>query len=256
MELARCEHRQPVKFVAEVWALQLDQDFLSKKISTFIELSPMELDGLASLQSITLQIERGHELVHQGETEHVAHIVKSGWGCSFKILRDGSRQIITFPVPGDVIGLRSVLLRTSDHAFTAVTDTSVCRISVNRLTTLFDEYPRLGTAIMWATSRDEAITVEHLASIGRRTALERTAHFFLELRDRLDLVGLASAAHYECPLNQYEIADALGLSAIHVNRVLRQLRELNLMTFQEHVVEIHDVSGMADLAGYDRVEPR
>jgi CRP-like cAMP-binding protein len=229
-------------------------DFLARKLRSFVELSELESAGLAELQSAPIHVERGEELMHQGESGQVAYILQSGWGCSFKILRDGARQIITFPIPGDLIGLRNVLLRTSDHAFSAVTDAQVSRISVARVTTLIDEFPRLATAIMWATSRDEAITVEHLASIGRRTALERTAHFFLELRDRLQLVGLASETEFDCPLNQYVLADALGLSSIHVNRVLRQLRELNLMTFQNRRVVLLDVSRLAALAGYDSIE--
>jgi CRP-like cAMP-binding protein len=234
--------------------MPLSSDFLARKLRTFVDLSELELAGLAELQSAPLHVERGKELMHQGERGQVAYILQSGWGCSFKILRDGARQIITFPIPGDLIGLRNVLLRTSDHAFSAVTDAQVSCISVARVTTLIDEFPRLATAIMWATSRDEAITVEHLASIGRRTSLERTAHFFLELRDRLQLVGLASDNAFECPLNQYVLADALGLSSIHVNRVLRQLRQLGLMTFQNRKVVLLDVSRLAALAGYDSIE--
>lgn len=229
-------------------------DFLAKKLTSFVRLAAAELAGLSELQSTPVNVEPGTELMHQGEAGQVAYILQAGWGCSFKILRDGARQIITFPVPGDLIGLRSVLLRTSDHAFSAITHAQVCRVSAVRVTTLIEEFPRLGTALMWATSRDEAITVEHLASIGRRTSLERTAHFFLELRDRLQLVGLASDTEYKCPLSQYVLADALGLSSIHVNRVLRQLRELDLMTFQGHKVTLLDAVGLAELAGYDSIE--
>lgn len=234
--------------------MQFANDYLARKLTSFVKLTPTELAGLAELQSAPVHVQRGQELMHQGETGQVAHILHFGWGCSFKILRDGSRQIITFPVPGDIIGLRSVLLKTADHAFSAITDIRVTRISVARLTTLVDEFPRLATALMWGTSRDEAMTVEHLASVGRRTSLERTAHFFLELRDRLQLVGLAGDTEYECPLNQYVIADALGLSAIHVNRVLRQLRDLNLLTYQNHKVILLDAARLAELAGYDNIE--
>ncbi len=229
-------------------------DHLAKKLTTFVKLSPAELAGLAELQSTPVNVPRGSDLMHQGDAGQLAYILHAGWGCSFKVLRDGARQIITFPIPGDMIGLRSILLKTSDHAFSAITDVQVSRISTARLNTLVDEFPRLAAAIMWGTSRDEAITVEHLASIGRRTSLERTAHFFLELRDRLQLVGLTSDTEYECPLSQYVIADALGMSAIHVNRVLRQLRELELLTFHERYVTIHDVAGLAELAGYDNIE--
>jgi CRP-like cAMP-binding protein len=98
------------------------------------------------------------------------------------------------------------------------------------------------------------MVVEHLADIGRRTALQRTAHFFLELHDRLRLVDLGSLSEFECPLSQYEVADTLGLSAIHVNRILRELRELRLLTFHKHRVTIHSRAGLIGLAGYEPIE--
>jgi CRP-like cAMP-binding protein len=227
---------------------------LAMKLNNFIRLSESERKCLAELQSVAVHVERDQELVYQGEQGHTAYILQSGWGCCSKILHDGGRQVITFPVPGDCVGLRSVLLRTSDHTFSALTEAVVSRVEVAQMLDVFSKFPHLAAAILWATSRDEAITVEHLASIGRRTAKERTAHFFLELCDRLRLVGLASATEFECPLNQYILSDALGLSAIHVNRVLRELREAELLTFQEHRVTIHDRVKLMALAGYENVE--
>ena len=89
-----------------------------------------------------------------------------------------------------------------------------------------------------------------LASAGRRSAIERTAHFFMELAERLSLVGLATEAEFKCPLSQFVLADALGLTAIHVNRVLRQLRERNLLTLHKGNVKIHDLDGLRKLAGF------
>jgi CRP-like cAMP-binding protein len=212
------------------------------------------LEFLANLQSAPFTLARGKELVHEGELRQSAYILQAGWACSFKLLRDGGRQIITFPVPGDCIGLRSTLLRTSDHSFSALTDTVMTRIAAPRLEQMFTDFPYLGAAVLWATSRDEAMIVEHLVSIGRRSAIERTAHFFLELFDRLKLVGLTSQDEFECPLNQYALSDALGLSTIHVNRVLRQLREQKLMTFKEHRVALHDPAALKALAGYESAE--
>ena len=212
------------------------------------------MEFLADLQSARGTVARGKELLHEGDLRHAAYILQSGWGCSFKLLPDGGRQIITFPVPGDCVGLRSTLLRTSDHSFSALTDAVMTRIEASRLEQMFAEFPYLGAAVLWATSRDEAMIVEHLISIGRRSAIERTSHFFLELFDRLKLVGLTSRDEFDCPLNQYALADALGLSTIHVNRVLRQLRERNLMTFKEHRVALHDPAALKALAGYESPE--
>ena len=116
----------------------------------------------------------------------------------------------------------------------------------------FSTTPRLATAVLWAASRDESMVVEHLVGIGRRNALERTAHFLLELSARLMLVGQGTREGFACPLSQYLLADALGLSAVHVNRVLRELREEGLLTFQKGQVTIHDFDGLVTLAEFDR----
>jgi CRP-like cAMP-binding protein len=231
-----------------------DTSLLATKLNNFIRLSDRELQCLAELQTARLFVERGRELVHQGEVSQVAYVLQAGWGCSSKTKKDGSRQIITFPIPGDVVGLRSVLLRTSDHSFSALTDAVVSPVEVSRVLRVFNEFPHIGAAILWATSRDEAITVEHFASVGRRSASERTAHFFLELCGRLRLVGLATETEFACPLSQSVVADVLGLSTIHVNRVLRDLREAKLLTFQDHKLTIHDRTRLMALAGYEDVE--
>jgi CRP-like cAMP-binding protein len=107
----------------------------------------------------------------------------------------------------------------------------------------FASSSRLATAVLWAASRDEAMVVEHLVDLGRRSAEERMGHFLLELGARLQLVGLGDARGFDCPLTQYHLADALGLSAVHVNRVLRHLREEGLVTFQKGRVVFDDFDG-------------
>lgn len=224
---------------------------LAKKLNTFVRLLPDELACLAELQSRRRTVKALTELVHEGQTGHRAFILQSGWANCYKLVPDGGRQIISFPLPGDFLGLRSVLLRTSDHSFASLTDAVISDVSRQRIIEVFHELPRLATAILWATSRDEAMVVEHLVNIGRRSAIERLAHLFLELGERLRLVDLTSPTGFECPLNQYVLADALGLTAIHVNRVLRQLRERGLITVRSHQVAIHDLDGLRDLAGYE-----
>jgi CRP-like cAMP-binding protein len=154
-------------------------------------------------------------------------------------------------IPGDFLGLRSVLFRTADHNIEPITKVKATEFIASELLSAFAQTPRLAVGFLWAASRDEAMVVEHLVSLGRRTALERTAHFFLELSARLKLVGLGTREGYNCPLSQYNLADLLGLSAIHVNRVLRHLREEGLMTFQSRRVTFHDVERLALLANFD-----
>ena len=228
---------------------QLDS-ILAKKLSTFIPLAPNELKWLAEIQSKPLTVKRGSELVHEGQTGHKAFVVQAGWACSYKDLPNGRRQIISFPIAGDCVGLRIILLRTAAHSFSALTDVVVSPVEGERILRTITDFPRLAAALLWAASRDEAMVVEHLVNLGRRSAIERTAHFFLELAERLTLVGLAKEQEFKCPLSQHDLADALGLTAIHVNRVLRQLREQDLLTFQQGGVKIHDLSRLRKLAGF------
>lgn len=116
----------------------------------------------------------------------------------------------------------------------------------------FSNSPRLATAVLWTASRDEAMVVEHRVGVERRAALERTAHYLLELGARMKLMGFATKNGYDCPLSQYMLADALGLSAVHVNRVLRQLREKGLLTFQKGRVTFDDFDGQVALADFDK----
>jgi CRP-like cAMP-binding protein len=222
-----------------------------RKLGAFVALSEAELSVLQDFHQRRRTIEAGRELVVQGQLENTAYILAEGWTCSYKLLRHGSRQIVDFQIPGDFLGLRSMLFRTSDHNIEATTRIEVSEVSGSDLLDAFEKTPRLATAVLWAASRDEAMVVEHLIDIGRRSALERTGHFLLELGARLKLVGLGTEQGYACPLSQYLLADALGLSAVHLNRILRQLREEGLLTFRGGQVVFDDLERLVGLADFD-----
>lgn len=224
---------------------------LTRKLSAFVALSETELAVLARFHQRRRSFVAGRDMVLQGQSTQAAYILSAGWVCSYKIQSDGTRQIVDFQVPGDFLGLRSVLLRTSDHSFEPIGDIEAAEVLASDLLEAFSETPRLATAILWAASRDEAMVVEHLVGLGRREADARMAHYLLELGSKLALVGMGSKEGYDCPLTQYHLADALGLSAVHVNRVLRQLRESGLVTFRDGHVAFHDYDRLADLAGFD-----
>ena len=224
---------------------------LARKLGAFVALSEPELAALAVFHQRRRSFELGMDLVRQGQLGQPAYILADGWVCSYKLLANGKRQIVDFQVPGDFLGLRSVLFRTSDHNAEAVTRVDVSEVSSTDLIDAFAATPRLATAVLWAASRDEAMVMEHLVDIGRRNALERTAHFLLELGARLKLVGLGTNAGYACPLSQYMLADALGLTAVHINRIMRQLREEGLLTFRSAQVIFDDFEGLVELAEFD-----
>ena len=224
---------------------------LTLKLGAFVALSESEINVLEGLHNRRHRFAAGSELVHQGQTDQSAYILISGWACSYKLLPDGQRQIIDFQIPGDFLGLRSVGLHNSDHSIEPVTDIEVTEVKVADFMEACSHTPRLAAAALWAASRDEAMVVEHLVDVGRRDAAERMAHFLLELGARLTLVGMGSKAGYACPLSQYLLADALGLSAIHVNRVLRKLRESGMLTFRSGFVSFDDYDRLSDFAEFD-----
>ncbi|GGB55588.1 hypothetical protein GCM10011316_29550 [Roseibium aquae] len=144
---------------------------LVRKLGPFFALLDAELAVLASLHKRRRTFVSGRDLVHQGQSDQAAYILASGWACSYKLLEDGQRQIVDFQIPGDFLGLCSVLLHVSDHNIEPVTDIEVTEILVADLLDAFAQRSRLATAILWAASRDEAMVVEHLVDIGRRNAM-------------------------------------------------------------------------------------
>jgi CRP-like cAMP-binding protein len=231
--------------------MSIHQSPLTLKLSAFVALAADDLETLARFHRRRRTFLAGHEMIHEGQRNTSAFILAEGWACSFKLLSDGERQIVDFQVPGDFLGLRSILFRTSDHSTEAVTRIEASEVLTSDLLDGFATSPRLATAILWATSRDEAMVVEHLVNLGRRSAEMRMAHFLLELGARLKLVGVGDKTGFDCPLTQYHLADALGLSAVHVNRVLRHLREDGLVTFQKGRVTFDNLPGLITLGKFD-----
>lgn len=225
---------------------------LASKLGAFAALSTNELDVLDQLHRRRRTFTSGKDLVHQGQSKPSAYVLAKGWAFSYKVLPDGARQILNFKLPGDIIGQRTTSLRVSDHGIEPVTDVEVSELLASDHLESFRDHPRLATAVLWAAARDEAILVEHLVNIGRRDATSRVAHFLLDLGARLRLVGIGTVTGYHCPLTQYHLADALGLSAVHVNRCLRTLREDGLVTFQAGQVVFDDYESLVEFAQFDQ----
>lgn len=206
---------------------------------------------LADLQSVRHTVNKRKGLVHESQNAPVAYILHEGWMCSYKRSPDGGRQVIHFRLPSDFVGLKGLFLRTSDRDIEALTDAVVSEISKSQVITAMQRSQGFTEAILWNLARDEAIVAQHLVNLGRSSALVRTAHFLLELGFRLQEVGKGTSTGYECPLSQQLLADALGITSIHLNRVLRYLREKELLTFSGGMVEFLNVSLLTRLTGFD-----
>jgi CRP-like cAMP-binding protein len=223
----------------------------SRKLSAFVSLSEAERAVVSDVERRRRRFPARHDLVNQGQNGQSAYILTQGWASSYKILHDGARGVVDIQIPGDFLGLRSILFNAPDQSVESLTPVEVSVVSQALLMETFAKAPRLATALQWAASRDEAIVAEHLVGMGRRKAPERLAHFLLELSARLNLVGLGTKDGYACPLTQYVLADALGLSAVHLNRVLRELREDELLDFHNGRVSFLDFDGLVAMADFD-----
>lgn len=231
--------------------LMIKESPLTKKLSAFVALSDVDIETLDRFHQRRRIFRSGHEMIHEGQQNASAFILAEGWACSYKILPSGERQIVDFQLPGDFLGLRSMPFRTSDQSVEAITPIEASEVRPSEFLDAFSNASRLATAVLWAASRDEAMLVQHLVNLGRRSAEERTAHFLLELGARLKIIGLGDRTGFDCPLTQHHLADALGLSAVHVNRVLRRLREEGLLTFQKGRVAFKDFDRIRKLANFD-----
>lgn len=225
---------------------------LARKLAWFAGLSPDEVAPLASLQAGTRAVRRNREIVTEGRNYEALLVLLEGSAIRYRVLRDGRRQVLNIVLPGDFIGFPGCFFEGALYSVTALSDASVSAVPFTALLGLFDRAPRLAAAIFWSFACEAAIYAEHLIDVGRRSALERVAHFLLELLTRLQVVGLADERSYHMPLTQELIGDALGLSVPHVNRTLRQLRDDGLVAIEEQRIIIRDMDGLAALADFEK----
>ncbi|PZQ59973.1 MAG: Crp/Fnr family transcriptional regulator [Phenylobacterium zucineum] len=168
-----------------------------------------------------------------------------------KDLPDGRRQITELHVPGDFTDLHSFSLKRLDHDVVALTPCSIALVPHIRIRRLTEQHPHIARVYWFLTNLDAAIHREWEVSLGRRSALERAAHLFCELQVRLQLVGLADRTGYALPITQIVLAECLGLTTVHINRTLKQLRDDGLLEFSRGRVSLHDLQALRDAAGFD-----
>jgi CRP-like cAMP-binding protein len=224
---------------------------LARKLARFGELSAEDLEILDTLHTATRVVRRNRDIVSEGRSYETMFVLLEGSAIRYRVLRDGRRQILNILLPGDFIGFPGCFFESALYAITALSDVVISPVPFAVLIGLFERRPRLAATIFWSFACEAAIYAERLIDVGRRSALERVAHFLLELLTRLRTVGLADEKSYRMPLTQELIADVLGLSVPHVNRTLRQLRGDGLVTIEEQRVVINDIDAMSALADFE-----
>jgi CRP-like cAMP-binding protein len=230
---------------------QADHISLLRKLESIADLADEDRQAILNLPASVRVVEPDTDIVRDGDRATECCLILEGFTCRYKLLPDGKRQITGFYIPGDIPDLQSLFLHTLDNSLGTFVRTRVAMISHQTLRTLFRRYPRLGE-IFWRDSFIEgAIFREWMVGLGRRSGYQRMAHLLCELQMRLRAVGLAQDNGYELPLTQNEIGDALGLSTVHVNRVLQDLRNDGLIVLRGGVLRILDWEGLKSASEFD-----
>jgi CRP-like cAMP-binding protein len=193
----------------------------------------------------------GNTLIRAGVTVSDCTLLIDGIVCRYRDLADGQRQIMELHVPGDFLDLHSFLLKRLEHNVGALTPVTYATVPHAAIRTITEQNPHLSRLLWFSTLLDAAIHREKILSVGRRTALSRIAHLLCELYVRLELVGLTQGFSYRLPLTQTDLADATGLTSVHVNRMLKRLRDDNLLTYRGGDVVIHDWERLRKVAEFD-----
>jgi CRP-like cAMP-binding protein len=229
-----------------------DAGIILRRLSQYAEFSPEELAILNELGDNTEKLSAGAELIVECEPMNRPHVLLSGWGCRFRMLADGRRQIFEFILPGDMYGLchrPQAIALTNAITLTpcVIADASALGEAVLERA---QDYPGLAAACATTASLDEAYLLNQLMRVGRQTAYERLAHLFLEIAHRLNAVGLADGERLSMPLTQEIIADAMGLSVVHLNRTLQQLRRDKLIEFKNGSARILQPDRLAAIGDF------
>lgn len=193
----------------------------------------------------------GQMIVPAGVAISESLLQVAGFSCRYKYLADGQRQMMEIHVPGDFVDLHSFLLKRLEHNVGALTAVEIAVVPHEALKKITRDYPHLTRMLWFSTLLDAAIHRETILSVGRRSAIARIAHLFCELFVRLEIADLADEDSYALPLTQADLADATGLTSVHVNRMLKRLRDEKLLTFRNGIVAIHDWDGLQRVAEFN-----
>jgi len=213
------------------------------------EFTTEELAYVQQFKSDELRVDAGASFLRQGARSDQLYTVLSGWAFRYKMLDDGRRQILNYALPGDMVGLQGALMREMEHSVDALTNITLCVFPRTRLYELYSRVPSLAFDITWLAAREEQLIDENLVSLGRRTALERTAFLLLHIFARAEESGLVKNGSIQFPFTQQHLADTLGMSLVHTNKTLRRLFVTGAVRWKDRVFEVVDRKALARIAG-------
>jgi CRP-like cAMP-binding protein len=227
----------------------MDNAFVTK-LKGFAPLDDAECAMLAGVCETTRVVAPRHDLIREGDKPGPVYIVLEGWACRYKLLPEGGRQIMAFLMPGDFCDMHVAVLDEMDHNIATITKARVSTVARARMEALIEATPTISPAFWRAQLVDEGTLRAWIVSMGRRGSIERVAHLMCELYIRAHNIGLANSDRLAFPLTQVVLADALGLTPVHINRVLRKLRVEGVMEIGRGELTIADPQKLARIAGF------
>lgn len=225
---------------------------LFRLLSRYMALDAEDRAALAKLELGAPCINAARtDIAREGENPNVIRLLISGWACRYKDLPDGRRQIVGFFLPGDFCDLNVYILSELDHSIGALTPVRYFEIQPHYFQEVVDTRPHLLRALLWHEMVASGIQREWLLSIGQRSPVERLAHLFIELYHRLRAVGLVHGHSFDFPITQHHLAEANGLSLVHVNRTLQEMRREGLIELADRQLKILDFDKLSRTAMFN-----
>lgn len=225
---------------------------LIRKLESMVDLSAEEREALVRMPITVRDLKADQDIVRDQDRPSQCCLMLEGFAFRYKILEGGKRQIHSFHIPGDIPDLQSLHLQVMDHSVATLVASKVAFIPHEILRALMREHPRIGDVFWRDTLIEAAAFREWMAGIGRRSAYARIAHLLCEMFVRLKAVGLTNGNSCEMPITQAELGDALGLSTVHVNRTLQELRANRLVTSRTNArITIEDWEGLKEAGEFD-----
>lgn len=224
------------------------------RLTAFVDLTEDDRDCLRRLIEGDLTVKKRSDLVVEGYEYRKLCFVEDGFAARYKLLRNGKRQVINLVLPGDVVGLPGSFLERAGYSVIALTDLKMQVCSIGAYIDLCYQRPQFGLALAWLAVQETITCAEHIVSNGRRTPVERLAHFFLEIHSRLTMVGRARPSGFDLPFSQEVIGDSLGLSVPHINRMMAKLRTDGFVKIDGRRIEFVDAKALELLAHFQRVD--
>lgn len=231
------EHQSEFLVAAETSAIV-------RKLTAMTPMSAEEADFLEDCQATIRKLGADTTFLRDGDDLKHTYIIRKGWAIRYATMEDGRRQILSFALPGDILGLHAGFKRKATYSAASLTKIELGVVNPNQMLEIARRYPILSAGLSWCTAREFSILGDQALRLGRMTAYERIAHLILELHSRQVLIKGLEDDWMDFPLTQGELADALGLSLVHINRQLMRLRREKMIETQRRRLRILDLEGL------------